>query len=529
MTTAPAENRVVLVNGGIALLLWLVALAVFALTASSSLGCDEPQTANIVQYSSSWTDMFRNIVHDANSPLVYMILRAWTTVFGSADQSFKACVILIASLIPPSIYLGFQEKLDKRIAIQIALATALCASFVHHSQLVRSYGLVILLGLLATFQLQRMLERPQSKTNLGLYALLMVAIPYAHLSGLVVWCGHVAVVAFKSWRGRLDRQARVGFVICIALAAVAVVPLFLPPISTVRQVGIEHVLRRSVWPAVLLLILPRLVLLAGQHANLPLSLAVSAAVFWITYMLVIKARNSMKDRFPRFDLELWLVMLAGMILAETVVATQLLRETYVVHFIVPMLLTIVLGFEIVGTRLPRWLVCVMPFVVLLPLWLPQLAAMHNERRFGAAVVADILHQQAASGKAAPYLVITREWYCTGIARYLDANIPYVCLLSLAPSKIIDYMQVQTMDPQPNIAKLESLMFDTLAQKRTVFHLYARRKTNESGQADTEGGDFERKQEKSSAEIEAWLSAHAKLVGRRELPDCAGPMLLSEYR
>jgi hypothetical protein len=530
MTTATAENRGRVFNGGIALLLWMVALAVFSLTATTTCGCDEPQTANIVQYSTSWAQMWSFIIHDGNPPLIYAVLRVWSTLFGCSDSSFKACVILIASLTPALLYAGLRRDLGARTAAVVALSVTFCAAFVHHSQLVRSYGLVILLGLGATLQLQALLSRPQSWPRRFAYAALMAAIPYAHLSGLVVWCGHAALFLWRACRRRLDRFSASVWLGSMLAAAAVVTPLFLPPVSTMRSMIVQNVLGEGVYPWVLFIILPRLAMLAGEDANLSIALIAAACIFWISFVIVLRNRQAMRERWPSFDAELWIVVFVGMLVGEMIMASRLLREVYVVHFTIPMILIIALACELIFAKLTHkypFAAAILTLGLLLPLSMPQLLAMHKHRQLGVVLAAGIVNaeaqKQAQNHKPPPYLVVSREWYCTGVARYIDPDIPYVGVPTLGRTQVIDYLQILSLNPTESLDKLHGVLKEKLAAGYPVFHLYA------LPPKETPTDAFRQTEEQTSAALESWLSKEATLVKTETLPDCAKQIVLSEYR
>ena len=163
---------------------WLIPIVALAAmvrlygSTASAVWCDEGSSLFMSQFSPSliWT----HSAHDVHPPLYFLLLHAWTNVFGSSLFSIR-----LLSVLPGigSVVLGFWLTLliaRRRAALLAGLFLALLPIAVRYSQEVRMYSLMGFWLLGATIALVYWVKNPQRNGYLMAYALLMTASFYTH-------------------------------------------------------------------------------------------------------------------------------------------------------------------------------------------------------------------------------------------------------------------------------------------------------------------------------------------------------------
>lgn len=164
--------------------LWLI--PVMALTTivrlygstASAIWCDEASSLAMSEFSPSL--IWFHSAHDVHPPLYFLLLHAWTSVFGTTLFSIRFLSVLPGVV---TVALGIWLTLliaRRRAALLAGIFLALLPIAVRYSQEVRMYSLMGLWLLGATIALVYWVKNPQRHRYLVVYALLMTASFYTH-------------------------------------------------------------------------------------------------------------------------------------------------------------------------------------------------------------------------------------------------------------------------------------------------------------------------------------------------------------
>jgi uncharacterized membrane protein len=164
--------------------LWLVPIMMLATlvrlygSTDAAVWCDEGSSLAMSEFSPSL--IWFHSAHDVHPPLYFLLLHAWTSVFGTNLFSIR-----LLSVLPgvATVALGLWLTLliaGRRAALLAGVFLALLPIAVRYSQEVRMYSLMGLGLLGATIALVYWVKNPQRHRYLVVYALLMTASFYTH-------------------------------------------------------------------------------------------------------------------------------------------------------------------------------------------------------------------------------------------------------------------------------------------------------------------------------------------------------------
>jgi hypothetical protein len=88
---------------------------------------------------------------DIHPPLYYVLLKGWLWLIGFGPEAARFFSVVVGTLLIPVISVLGQRLLNKRVGVAAAALVAVMPMAIYYSQEVRMYGLVTLLGALATY------------------------------------------------------------------------------------------------------------------------------------------------------------------------------------------------------------------------------------------------------------------------------------------------------------------------------------------------------------------------------------------
>jgi len=180
---------------------------------------------------------------DIHPPLYYLLLKIWTTIFGSSAFSVRFLSVLAGTATVPVLYTTGRRLVGERAGLLAAFLLAISPFHVYYSQEVRMYVLVTLLGLAAFyFALQwKVGSGENGRLGIGLgYVLTATAALYTQYYAIFLLLALNITVLIRWWRSWVrTRPAAANGSSTIAAhparallswlgAQVAVVVLFLP-------------------------------------------------------------------------------------------------------------------------------------------------------------------------------------------------------------------------------------------------------------------------------------------------------------
>jgi mannosyltransferase len=169
------------------------------------------------------------LVKDGSPPLYYLLLAAWTRLFGTGEIATHALSTVIALAVVPVAFWAGSRLFDRRAGWFAAIFAAFCPFVTYFAGETRMYSLVVLesLVLCVGFSLA-FVER--TERGPWAFAGALVALEYTHYWGLYAAVGAALAVAALAYaspaRRELVRPAVIGFG-GAALAFVPWLPVFL--------------------------------------------------------------------------------------------------------------------------------------------------------------------------------------------------------------------------------------------------------------------------------------------------------------
>lgn len=427
---------------------------------------------------------------DTSPPLYYLLLNAWTRVFGTGDAALRLFSVWWAVLSLPLLWLLGRELGRSRTAWTACLLFSFSPVAIFYSAEGRMYSLIYFLALGLAWSTLELSTRGRRPWVGVLWVLAGVAGLLTHYFFAFVW------LACLAWLGLVGRTSRRRAAVLAAVTVLAVLPWYLEvPASLARwRVGAGWLDGELAWPSAL----ARPVVLAGsllsgssllggwRQADRLLVLFFLMLALWIVW------RGSVRPMFSRPSLLVW-----GWLVAACVgpFAFDLLRHTTTTNhsrYVMPGLPAAMLLAALGMSRLPPKLHVAFLTAILLA-WLPGSRA---------AAVAGVSRPwqpyREVNARLEPWvrpadlvLVVSIPSGVIGMARYWPDDIPLAVWVSqLGDREVPDDLE-RLLAGRSRVAFVK------------IHHL---------------GG---------SEAPEAWLRANAQLLGRDVFPSSSAEVLYFE--
>jgi mannosyltransferase len=190
----------------------------FATLSVSSIELDESATLLLVHRG--FSGMLSHLSQsESTPPLYYILVWAWTKVFGAGPIGFRSMSALIGTITIPVMYLAGRE-ISPRVGVWAAILTTVSPSMFFFSQQARAYGLLVLLSAAAFVAWERALRTPSAR-HLALWSALSGLALLAHYFAAFLFIAEAVVLIVRlGWRRVL-----------LPIGAVVVVGLALAPLA----------------------------------------------------------------------------------------------------------------------------------------------------------------------------------------------------------------------------------------------------------------------------------------------------------
>jgi hypothetical protein len=491
------------------------------ITTAHFIAGDEAQTANIAVLS--WPDLFKAIRNDSNPPLFYILLKMWVMVAGASDFSLKFFVQAINLAIAPISYLLLRRSLGERLAVQLALLICISGPLLGFAEKLRSYGLLVVLTLLATFQLTRVLKNENSLRDRLLYAGLLAACIYTHMSATVVVAGHAGSILWQFASKEINRRQLRSWALAFALFVLFILPQIdatIYGLSTDCQPwksGVNPLLTPVIIPLVMY---PSL----GNSIELIPLLALHFAC-WMSLIWSFMARDRIKQKYPNLDIGTWQTVLLCMVVAEIGLATSVYRSWYLISFVVPFLLLFVLHCEGLLQKCPLAARILLPLLFWLPFAYQDITHCYNQRDTYAIPKICAVINKHRNDNPPPLTIVSREWYAPAAAKYLDPSMPMLSLPDVERVSVVNFahFKERLLDPT-NFDKLTVPMSEQLNKGGVIFHIQFL-PPNRTDIADNNEVAWEKLEASQCVATENWLRQHATLLEEQQLLDATGRVVV----
>lgn len=145
--------------------------------------------------------------YDPHPPLYYLVLDAWTSVFGSSVLAGRALSIVVGVASVPLLYLVAAELFDRNVGLVSASLLAVSPYHVRISQTVRMYALLLAAALVSYLMFQRLLDRWDKRQGF-VYAVATFVAGGVHAFGALVLVAQSLTVIWLAGRGDRVRRKR---------------------------------------------------------------------------------------------------------------------------------------------------------------------------------------------------------------------------------------------------------------------------------------------------------------------------------
>lgn len=460
--------------------------------------------------------MLELVKMDGNPPLLYVLIKTWSGIFGNSDFSLRCFAILAASCLPPAAYLIFQKQLSARTTLVLAILLATCAPLVRFGDLVRGYGLLPLLTLLSTNELIELLRNPSKKRQIT-YTILIAALLYLHHWGAVVLAGQIllALVGTKQkyWTTRALKQWSASVVI----ASLAYLPWFL---------HLSALLGRDITPWIQKPSLQEFFFntaieaVSGYIEQPPwlfdlIGLAANICVWTSLVIPNAFTRDAAGSSSHRFNVRHWQLFCAGGLITVLAVSQMhsIWRDRYLVAFTPILLLLQVSAADRLAVRLNRHLSFALPLFVWLPIWIPQLLSFAY---LPESTVWALAPELTKSLDLKDEIIVTA--FAT-ISPQLHRYLP-------APAKVISYPDLERMPSvrwtslshliksEEPLDKLLRMLADETKEGRTIWLIeFAGALESKCPTGQIADMDYRSAELLRSIQIRTWLQEHCRQEGK----------------
>jgi mannosyltransferase len=156
---------------------------------------------------------------ETTPPLYFVLVWAWTKVFGTGVFDYRSLSALAGTLTIPVIYLA-GRRISPRIGVWAAALTAVNPAMYYYSQEARSYALLILLSAASLVLWQRALQKP-STGRLAAWAGMLSLALLTHYFAAFLFIAQAAMLLHRLGRRRVLPWAGAVGVVGLALVPLA--------------------------------------------------------------------------------------------------------------------------------------------------------------------------------------------------------------------------------------------------------------------------------------------------------------------
>ncbi len=204
---------------------------------NQSFAFDEGWTSYAIHHP--WREMWAVLAPDNHPPLYYLLVKAVAELAGYGDFATRFLSVACGTALVAGTYVLGCRLGGPVSGLGAALFAAFSPSLIYYAQEARMYGLLMALGVLASYCLLRLAGQPHRRCWWVGYVLAAAGTLYTQYFAVLLLAAHnLAALAWIIWRGRHDRSwARL--LGRWALAQAAILLLYLPWLPTaIRQVNI---------------------------------------------------------------------------------------------------------------------------------------------------------------------------------------------------------------------------------------------------------------------------------------------------
>jgi mannosyltransferase len=192
------------------------------------------ESATLVLVRRGFSGMLSHLAQSESSPpLYYVLVWAWTKVFGTSVLGFRSFSALVGTITVPVMY-GAGSQISKRIGLWAAALAVVNPAMYYYSQEARAYGLLILFCAVALIFWQAAL-RDESRRSIYLWALASILALVTHYFAAFMFAPEAILLARRLGIRRV--RVPIGLVV---LTGIALLPLAASEHTAGKADWIEH-------------------------------------------------------------------------------------------------------------------------------------------------------------------------------------------------------------------------------------------------------------------------------------------------
>lgn len=196
----------------------LAAVMRFATLNVQSIWLDESATIILVRHG-FWGMLSHLPASESAPPLYYIVVWAWTKVFGVGALSFRSFSALVGTITVPVMYAA-GRRMSPRVGVWAAALAAVNPAMYYYSQEARAYALLILFSAAAFVLWQRALQRPTGR-NLALWAGMSILALLTHYFAAFLFVPEALILARRVGAKKVRVPAGAVLLVGIALLPLA--------------------------------------------------------------------------------------------------------------------------------------------------------------------------------------------------------------------------------------------------------------------------------------------------------------------
>lgn len=147
-----------------------------------------------------FANIIANAAADVHPPVYYMLLRAWTLLFGTSEAGLRGLSAFCAVLSVPLIYVLGARLWTRRVGVYAAFLLTISHFHIHYAQEARSYSYVVLVTLAGMLTFVRLLDEIRENDALQWHTVVLfiganVLLMYSHFFALFITVAQNVYVA----------------------------------------------------------------------------------------------------------------------------------------------------------------------------------------------------------------------------------------------------------------------------------------------------------------------------------------------
>jgi uncharacterized membrane protein len=177
-------------------------------------------------------EIFALLHGEGNAPLYYLVMHAWTAVFGDGPFALRLVSALFATAAVPILYWVGAQMFSRRAGLIAAGLAALSPLQIHYAQEARMYGMMPLFALVVVYAFHRLFVAPSWRSVAGLAAAAMGGLYLHYYTLFILPLGALALLTPE------PRRTMAYTALALVLAVVGFMPWL--PILLHQQSGYSY-------------------------------------------------------------------------------------------------------------------------------------------------------------------------------------------------------------------------------------------------------------------------------------------------